>query len=94
MPYIETLELFYNFSTIECIIKTRKVIKQPLYQVIRMYKMYLHIYFISTSIEIVNRRNPGEVVSQKFHLTNFSDLTAVDSKIRSSLSDFPKLSFK
>ena len=45
-----------------------------------MYTIKLHIVFISTSIEIVNRRNPGEVVSGNIHLTNFSDLTAVDPK--------------
>ena len=57
-----------------------KVIKQPLCHVIRTYTIYLHIVFITTSIEIVNRRNPGEVAIEKIHLTNCSDLTAADSK--------------
>ena len=30
--------------------------------------------------EIVSRRKTGEVVIGNFHLTNFSDLTAVDSE--------------
>ena len=47
-----------------------------------MYTIQLHIVFISISIEIVNRRNPGEVVTGNFYLTNFSDLTAVDSKVK------------
>ena len=40
--------------------------------------------FIRTSIEIVNRRYPIEVVIWSFYLTNFSDLTAVDSYVKST----------
>ena len=58
---------------IMCIAQIIKYKLQPLWYIIVMCIIWLYIAFVNTLIEILNRRNPGEVI------TNFSDLTAVDS---------------
>ena len=50
--------------------------------------MYLYIVFANTSIEILNRRNPEEVLIWNFNLANYPNMTTVESHLVGT-STFP-----